>query len=88
MPTKYPDLRRIFLKSIHTFLPNLPRPPVNTLKEHSHVSLIDCVAYLLGHGVDLDVITGRIDDLKSKDAPVQFVTETRRAKEIWDNAIM
>jgi hypothetical protein len=38
--------------------------------------------------MDLDVITGSIDDLKDKDTPVQFVTETKKAKEIWDNAIM
>ena len=61
---------------------------MNTLEEHWYVYLIDCVADLLGHGMDLDVITGSIDDIKYKDAPVQFVTETKRAKEIWDNAIM
>jgi hypothetical protein len=88
MPTSYPDLRRIFLKGKHAFLPYLPRPQVNTLKEHSCISLIDCVADVLGHGMDLDVITGSIDDFKDKDTPVQFVTETKRAKEIWDNAIM
>ena len=66
-------------------LPNLPRSPVNTIKEHSYVSHIDCVADLLGHGMDLDVITCRIDDFKDKDTPVQFVNETKRAKEIWDN---
>ena len=38
--------------------------------------------------MDLDVITGSIDAIKDKDTPVQFVTETKRAKEIWDNAIM
>ena len=35
LPPSYPDLRRLFLKGKHAFLPNLPRPPVNTLKEHS-----------------------------------------------------
>ena len=85
MPTNYPDLRKLFLKGKHAFLPNLPRSPVNTLKEHSYVSLIDCVADLLGHGMDLDVITCRIDDFKDKDTPVQFVNETKRAKEILDN---
>jgi hypothetical protein len=78
--TRYPDLRRLFLKSIHAFLPNLPRPPVNTLKEHLNVSLIDCVAYLLGHGMDLDVITGSIAVMKDKDTPVQLVTETKETK--------
>jgi hypothetical protein len=81
MPTNYPDLRKLFLKGKHAFLPNLPRSPVNTLKEHSYVSLIDCVENLLGHGIDLDVITCRIDDFKDKDTPVQFVNETKRAKE-------
>ena len=69
MPTSSPDLRRLFLKDMHAFLPNFPRQSVNTLKEHSYGSLIDCVADLLGHGMDLDVITGSIDDIKYKDAP-------------------
>ena len=72
MPTSYPDLRRLFLKGKHAFLPNIPRPPVNTLKEHSYVSLFDCVIDLLGHGIDLDIITGSIDDFKDKDTPVQL----------------
>ena len=88
MPTSYPDLRMLFIKGKHAFLPNLPIPPVNTLKEHVYVSLMDCVAVLQRHGMDLDVITGSIDNLKDKDTPVQFITETKRAKEIWDNAIM
>ena len=88
MPTSYPDLRKLFLKGKHAFLPNLSRPPVNTLKEHSYVTLIDSVADLLGHGMDLDVITCSIDDFNNKDTPVQVVTETKRANEVWDNAIM
>jgi hypothetical protein len=88
MPSSYPDLRKLFLKGKHAFLPNLPRPLVNTQKEHSYLSLIDCVADLLGHGMDLNAIKGSIADFKDKDTPVQFVTETKRAKEIWDNSIM
>ena len=88
MPTSYPDLRMLLLKCQHAFLPNLPIPPVNTLKEHVYVSLIDCVADLQGHGMDLDVITGSIDNLNDNNTTVQFVTETKRAKEIWDNAMM
>ena len=38
--------------------------------------------------MDLDVITGSIDDFKDNYTPVQFVTEAKRAKKMWDNAIM
>jgi hypothetical protein len=40
MPTSYTDLRKLFLKGKHAFLPNLPRPPVNNLNENIHVSLL------------------------------------------------
>jgi hypothetical protein len=88
MPTSYLDLRKLFLKGKYVFLPNLSSPSVNKIKEHLYISLIDCVADLLGDGMDLDDITGSIAAIKDKDTPVQFVTGTRRAKEIWDNAIM
>ena len=88
MPTSSPDLRRLSLKGKHAFLPTLGRQAMNTLREQAHVSLVDCIVDLLGHGMDLDVITGNIDDFKDKYTPAQFVTESKRDKEIWDYAIM
>jgi hypothetical protein len=38
-------------------LPNLPRLSVIVIGEHVYVSLMDCIADLLGDGVPVDVIS-------------------------------
>jgi hypothetical protein len=45
------------MKGKDALIPNLPRPTVQIVEEHAYISLRDCVADLLGHGLETDFIT-------------------------------
>lgn len=48
------DIRNLYVRGKFAILPNLPRPPVLIVGDHGYVSLKDCVADLLGHGLEVD----------------------------------
>ena len=47
----------LYVRGKYAILPNLPRPPIRVIVDHAHVSIIDCIADLFGHGMQLDGIT-------------------------------
>jgi len=84
VPVDMAGIRRIYLEGAHALIPNLPRPRVRVLQNHSYVSLIDCIEDLLAHGVELDMIT---DDTTRSDRPiVSWMSESYRAREILTRA--
>lgn len=84
MPMSFSDLRKVYIEGKNSFLPNLPRPPVQTLNQHDYVSLNDCVADILAHGLELDDIQEGVS-LTSDNLPVTTTSRTKRAREIYDN---
>lgn len=56
LPTSMRDIRNLYVRGKHAVIPNLPRPPVSLVADHGYVCLRDCVADLLGHGIDVDSI--------------------------------
>jgi len=81
VPTTSYELRAKYVEGKHAILPNLPRPPVQQIGEHAYVSLKDCVADLLGHGLNVDNI-----NLTRGAVTVTKISETQRAQRILDNA--
>lgn len=60
IPVRYPEMRSRIIEGPRSILKNLPRPVVQMVDEnHAYVSVIDCLADLLGHGYGVDVITGK-----------------------------
>jgi hypothetical protein len=86
MPMSFSDLRKVYIEGKNSFLPNLPRPPVQSLNLHDYVSLSDCVADILAHGLELDDIREGIGGISpTSDLPVTNTSKTKRAREIYDN---
>jgi len=67
------------MKGKNAILPNLPRPSVRLIDEHAYVSLHDCVADLLGHGLDVQHIS-EIDPL---DAAVIDASKCHFSQQIY-----
>jgi hypothetical protein len=56
-PDSLEDMGHLYLEDKTFFIPNLPRHNVIGLQVHAyHVSVIDCIADILAHGLDLDTI--------------------------------
>ncbi len=64
LPCSYQLMRSLYIKGKGAMLPNLPRPSVQWIGEHAYISLFECVADLLGHGLDVQ----HICDSTSSDA--------------------
>jgi hypothetical protein len=93
MPDSFQDMRHLYLEGKTSFIPNLPRPNVIRLQRHAYVSVIDCIADILAHGLDLDTInTGsacRDNDTAavSHQFPAfQKNSESQHCREIYDRA--
>jgi len=69
----------LYMKGKSAILPNLPRPSIRMIDEHAYVSLYDCVADLLGHGLDVQHIS-EIDPL---DATVIDVSKCHLRQQIY-----
>ena len=82
VPMTSSELRAKYVEGKHAILPNLPRPPVQQIGDHAYVSLKDCIADLLGHGLNIDNI-----ELTSSDVTVCKISETKRAQRILANAM-
>ena len=51
LPVTDKQFREVFVKGRDAMIPNLPRPAVETMKEHAYVSVRQCIQDLLGHGI-------------------------------------
>jgi hypothetical protein len=81
VPTTPAELRAKYVEGKYALLPNLPRPPVHIVGDHAYVSLKDCVADLLGHGLEVDSIERVGSDIK-----VTRISNSLRAQRILDNS--
>jgi len=69
LPCSSQLMRSLYVKGKNAILPNLPRPSVHFIGDHAYVSLFDCVADLLGHGLDVQhVYNSKVYDVVSSDA--------------------
>jgi hypothetical protein len=57
IPCSPQEMHSLYMKGKDALIPNLPRPTVQIVEEHAYISLRDCVADLLGHGLETDFIT-------------------------------
>ena len=82
LPTTIQAMRRLYLDPKYGIIRNLPRPTVTVVGGHGYVSLKECIADMLAHGEELDIITS--------DSPATSVTrkmsESPRARKIYENA--
>jgi len=81
IPTSSRDVRSLYISGKHAIIPNLPRPSVSALKNHAYVSLHECIADLLGHGLDFDSITTDMVPIT-----VKSISDSRQAKIIFEHA--
>jgi hypothetical protein len=84
-PTSVNDIRSFYLKGKYAMLPNLPRPSVHEVSNHAYVSLKDCVADILAHGLKLDNIDFDRRDVPAGESTITRIRETIRGKQIWEN---
>lgn len=57
IPCSPQQMRSLYIKGKDALLPNLPRPSVRLNSNHAYVSLHDCIADMLGHGLEVENIT-------------------------------
>jgi hypothetical protein len=81
IPTCMKEIRNFYVRGKNAILPNLPKPSVTVISNHAYVSLKDCVADILGHGLDLDIIMS--DDQINY---VSLLSECQVAQEIYENS--
>lgn len=83
IPKSWNDLRNHHLQGPRAIIQNLPIPEVRKdIKNHSYVSLVDCIRDFLGHSSLSDIAL--IDDKTANAIPdtVNHLSESRRAQEI------
>lgn len=83
IPKSWNDLRRHHLQGKRSIVKNLPIPKVQEdIKNHSYVSLIDCIRDFLGHNSLSDIAL--VDDTTVDAIPdcVKHLSESLRAREI------
>jgi hypothetical protein len=80
LPTSSRDVRSLYISGKHAIIPNLPRPSVSALRNHAYVSLQECIADLLGHGLEFDSITSDMLPIT-----VKSISDSRQAKQIFLN---
>ena len=83
-PTSVNDIRSLYLKGKYAMLPNLPRPSIQEVSNHAYVSLRDCVADLLAHGLKIDNINCD-RHVPVCENTVTRIRETIRGRQIWEN---
>ena len=80
LPVTFADIRRKFTEGKYSINQNLPHPKIHVVGDHAYISLFDCIADLLGHGLATDVIEKH--DLKV----VKYISESKRAQRIMMNS--
>ena len=60
LPTDAQLMRSCYHEGKKAIIPNIPRPSAKRVGQHTYLSPIVCVADLLAHGVDLDVIAEEV----------------------------
>jgi len=88
LPTRIPqsssDLRSLYILGKDAMVPNLPRPNVQIVNDHAYVSLKECVADLLGHGLPLSYIDVVERGCNFK---VENINQSSFAQKIHDHAL-
>ncbi|MFO0446392.1 MAG: hypothetical protein ACK51L_01875 [bacterium] len=82
IPTTYSLIWSLYARGKFAMIPNTPKPQVHVIGGHAYVSLKDCIADILAHGYELDVITPMTDG----DTSVMSISQSARAQRILRNA--
>ena len=82
LPTSTNSIRSRYVEGKFSILKNLPRPVVRCIDAHGYVSLKDCIADILAHGLELDIITVQAEQVLD----VSKISESKYAREIFDRA--
>ena len=77
IPTNMKLLDQRYLKRKHSFMQNIPRPPVTEIGNHAYVSLKSCIADLLArHDSEIEILT----DYDGK--TVKYISQSARAQSL------
>ena len=63
LPTSGEAMRSLYVDGCNAILPNLPRPGVQEVGDHSYVSPVCCVADMLAHGMALDSVPREVPEV-------------------------
>jgi len=85
IPTSGARIRSKYIDGKFALLKNLPRPSVTMFDGHAYVSIKECIADLLAHGVPISLITDGNE--VHPDTNVSKIAESRKAKRIYRNAV-
>ena len=87
--SSWAELRTLHVEGATAIIPNLPIPIVRTdVKDHSYVSIVDCVRHFLGFkGLDdIAIITSR-NKLRNTCSTVEHASTSARAQQILSQGI-
>jgi len=85
LPTTGPRIRRLYTDRNYGIIRCLPRPSVKVIGGHGYVSIRECVADLLGHGIELDFISMEKCE-QAMHSGVTRMSESRHALRILTSA--
>jgi len=81
LPMSPKDIRSLYISGKQAIIPNLAQPSVSSLPNHAYVPLKECIADLLGHGLEFDTI-----DDSTLPQLVCNISDSWQAKQIFINA--
>jgi hypothetical protein len=82
IPTTYSLILSLYARGKFAMIPNIPKPQVHMIGSHAYVSLKDCVADILAHGYEVDIIKPTTDVGQC----TVSISQLTRAQKILKNA--
>ena len=85
-PTTPAKIRNLYLEGARSICSNIPTPNVRIIGGHAYISIRECIADILAHGLPLDFIDFSCSS--QTEQSVDINSKTTRAREIWDAAAL
>jgi hypothetical protein len=85
-PTTPAKIRNLYLEGARSICSNIPTPNVRIIGGHAYISIRECIADILAHGLPLDYIDFSCSS--QTEQSVNINSKTTRAREIWDAAAL
>ena len=74
------DIRKRYIDSKYSINNNLPMPTIQTLSNHTYISIVDIIRHMLGHGMIFD----KINPVENSFTNItSSISQSSRAIEIW-----
>jgi len=85
-PTTEARIRNFYLEGKRSICNNIPTPNVRIITGHAYISIRECIADILAHGLPLDCIDFSCSS--QTEQSIKINSKTTRAHEIWDAAAL